>query len=234
MAKILLVEDDDALSFSAASWLRRGHHIVELQQDGKSALEFALTGSYDLLILDWELPGMPGSEICRSFRDSSGTAPVIFITGRSSLKDKQTCFDAGADDYITKPFAMEELVMRVTALLRRPAAMLPAKSTVGCITLDSGAHKITVGKETLELRPKEFKIVELLVRNPEQVFEGEAIVSRLWPSDSDATVYNLRPQIARLRRKFEERGIELIKTVRGSGYALNLEALNGKPTVTDV
>lgn len=234
MAKILLVEDDEALSFSAASWLRRGQHIVELQQDGNVALDFALSGDYDLLILDWELPGIPGSEICRRYRTNSGTAPIIFTTGRASIKDKQTCFDAGADDYITKPFAMEELVMRVAALLRRPAALVPEKTQIGCITLDSNSLKVTVGDETLELRPKEFKIVELLVRNPEQVFEGETIVSRLWPTDADATVYNLRPQIARLRRKFEDRGIELIRTVRGSGYSLNLNAVNNKQSAADV
>lgn len=226
VSKILLVEDDDSLSFSVASWLRRQRHMVECRQDGRSGLEFGITDQFDLVILDWELPEISGAEICRQLRAASCSAPILFLTGRASIKDKQECFDAGADDYITKPFAMEELVMRVQALLRRPRAMQAQTRQIGDITLDSTALKVTVANQVIELRPKEFSIVELLIRHPDQVFEADAIIAKLWPVDSDATVYNLRPQIARLRRKFEERGVSLIRTVRGSGYALNLEALN--------
>lgn len=226
MAKILLVEDDEALSFSAAGWLRRQKHLVEEQSNGQLALEFALSVSYDLLILDWELPGLSGAEICNRYRASGGKSPIIFVTGRTSIKDKQTCFDAGADDFISKPFAMEELVMRVTALLRRPPSYVDEKAKIGCITLDRTRLALVVGETAIELRPKEYQIVELLLKNPEQVFSPETIVSRLWPTDADATVFNLRPQIARLRKKFEDLGIELIRTVRGTGYALNLDAIN--------
>ena len=130
MAKILLIEDDDEMSATVAKWLSLEHHAVEIARTGPSGLDLVLGGGFDVIVCDINLPGLDGFEICRRFRDSGGTTPIIMLTGQGHIKDKETGFNCGADDYLTKPFSVRELGFRIRALLRRPDTYR-GKVTVG-------------------------------------------------------------------------------------------------------
>lgn len=223
MAKILIVEDDEDLCQALHSWLKNEHHTVESTMDGGMAEHLLKTSSYDILIVDWDLPSRSGIEICKTLRSGGSTMPILMLTGKSSLGEKEIGFDAGADDYLTKPFNLKEVPMRVKALLRRAHNYVNTTAlTVRDIELEPDKYRVTKAGQDLRLLPKEFALLEFLMRNPNKVFSTEALLDRVWVSDADSSSEAVATCVRRLRRKVEVDGDRpLIVTVNRVGYKLD-------------
>ena len=221
MAKILVVEDNTELTQMIETLLEFEHHNVEILNDGEDASYTLKINQFDLVILDWELPGKAGIDICREYRSAGGSSPVLMLTGRREIDDKELGLDAGADDYLTKPFHPRELSARVRALLRRPKAPVSDVITFRDITITPGKHTATRGQDDLKLLPKEFSLLEFFFRHPDHVFSLEALLERVWESDSEATTEAVRSTLKRLRKKVDgDSGEPLFKTVHGVGFML--------------
>lgn len=221
MAKILVVEDDEDLCTSLKDLLELDHHKVDTALNGGEALHLLKVATYDLLLLDWNLPDMPGVDICKQFRAEGGACPVLMLTGKGNVNDKITGLDAGADDYLTKPFHPEELASRMRALLRRPGAFRGNELKVAGLVLEPSAFRVTRDGEEIKLLPKEFALLEFFMRHPNEVFSTEALIARVWESDSDVSPEVVRTYINRLRNKLGRNGEDnLLKTVHGLGYKL--------------
>jgi DNA-binding response OmpR family regulator len=222
MAKLLLIEDDKPLTKLMFDWLNLEHHSLESVTDGKEGLERLQFYKYDLVIVDWQLPGMEGPEIVKAFRNAGGTTPILMLTGKSTIGDKETGFDSGADDYLTKPFHMKELSARIRALLRRPQALVGNILTNGSLALDPVNHVLKRNGIEIKLLPKEFSLLEFFMRHPNQVFNADALLNRVWSSESDATIDALTSCIKRLRKKVDIEGeASCVRTVHGVGYKMD-------------
>ena len=222
MAKILIVEDEPDLSDPVKAYLEHEHHLVEVVSDGQEAMERLRFYKYDVIILDWILPGMTGLEICKAFRASGGTTPVLMLTSRKQTQDKIAGLDSGADDYLTKPFEVGEVSARVRALLRRPTHVNATTLSAKNVVLQPGSFTVTRDGATVQLLPKEFALLEFLMRHPGQVFSAEALLDRVWSSESEASPETIRTYIKRLRQKIDTDGQpSLIATVHGVGYKLD-------------
>jgi DNA-binding response OmpR family regulator len=221
MAKILVVEDDPIVASMVADALEFGSHSVEMLTDGLEAQAFLKTYTYDLLILDVELPGMTGFEICRAFRGGGGKAPVLMLTGKSTITDKTDGFEAGADDYLTKPFHVKELLLRVQALLKRASPSSEPVLKASDLVLDPSAFKITKNGGELRLTPVEFALLEFLMRHPGRVFSPEALINSAWPSSSERSPETVRTCVKKLRDKIDTKGLpSIITNAPGVGYKL--------------
>lgn len=222
MAKILIVEDDLDLASMVVDWLKFEHYSVELVYSGTEGLDRLQSSEYDAIILDWELPGITGIEVCQQFRAEGGTTPMIMLTGKDLVSDKLTGLDAGADDYLTKPFNMKELSARLRAVLRRPAGLLDNVLKVGQLELEPTKYLVRKEGVELQLLPKEFSLLEFFMRHPNQVFSAEALIQRVWMSDSEATGDAIRTCLKRLRKKLDDNDETkpIIQTVHGVGYRL--------------
>lgn len=219
MAKVLVVEDEKDIAAVVSEILQRDRHTVETVANGREAFELLRVAKFDLIVLDWNLPGLTGIELCREFRSACGATPMLFLTGKTAVKDKVTALETGADDYLTKPFAPDELKARVTALLRRPAVMAGSTLSVGNLTLDTRTFEVKRAGKVIDLVPKEFALLEFLMRYQGQVFSPEALVERVWASESEASPDTIRTYIKNLRRKVDGEGQSpLIATVYGVGY----------------
>ncbi len=224
MAKILIVEDDVQLCKLIRDWLSLEHHNVELEHDGQEALNRLKVYEYDLVVLDWEMPGVSGIDILKDFRSRGKKTPVLMLTGRGSIDDKETGLDTGADDYLTKPFHGKELTARIRALLRRPERMVDNVLKAGNIELDRSTFRVTLSGGELKLVPKEFALLEFLMRHPKRVFAPEALLNKVWSNDSDATLDALQTCIKRLRKKIDAEGKpSMIRNVHGVGYSFEPE-----------
>lgn len=219
MAKVLLVEDDNDLANMVRTFLLFEKHTVERIANGMEASDRLRSFEYDVIILDWTLPGISGIEILKGYRERGGKTPILMLTGKTSIDDKEQGLDNGVDDYLTKPFDMRELGARVRALLRRPAAVSANILTAGDLCLDPAKHAVLKNGEPLALVPRECQLLEFLMRHPNQVFTMTALLNRVWPSDSEATEEALRTTIKRLRKKIDPDG-QLLQNVRGVGYCL--------------
>lgn len=218
MARVLLVEDDKDLAQVIDELMRSENHILKTVHDGDEGSKVIAEDSFDLMILDWNLPGKTGLELCAEFRKAGGKTPVLMMTGKGEVNDKELGLDSGADDYVTKPFEMRELAARVRALLRR--RVIETKSTVissGNISIDPTRHKAYLGGEEVKLLPKEFALLEFFMRNPSHVFSSEALMNQVWKSEADASDQVVRQCLMRLRKKIDRDG-DVIKTVHGVGY----------------
>jgi DNA-binding response OmpR family regulator len=222
MAKILLVDDDEALAAMVESWLESENHDIEVVHDGQTGLDRLRASQYDLVILDWELPFVSGVGVLKQFRDEQGMTPVIMLTGRKSIDDKEEGLDTGADDYLTKPFHVKELSARVRALLRGPGTSSVANVLkVGELELNVERHKFFKGGVEIQLLPKEFALIEFFMRHPGDVFNAEVLLQRVWHSDKDATIAGIRTCIRRLRSKLgEDDDNSVIETIARIGYRL--------------
>jgi DNA-binding response OmpR family regulator len=231
MAKILIVEDDPHLSSLIRNLLVAERHTAETAVDGNDALEMLKMFKYDLVVLDWMLPGMTGNTICQKYRDRGGAAPILMLTSKSSIEEKEAGLDSGCDDYLTKPFDPRELLARIRALLRRPQAVNSSKDlAIGDLALDIKACKVFKGGVELKLLPKEFNLLELFMRYPNQVFSPEALLERVWTADSAASFDTVRTYIKTLRRKIDSPGSSsAIRTVHGVGYSLDHNEATVKP-----
>jgi DNA-binding response OmpR family regulator len=222
MAKILFVEDDAALSTTVTQVLKAEQFNVELSENGNDALHRLAIYEYDLVILDWNLPEVSGPEICRQFRQKGGSTPILMLTGRNSMNDKLDGFDAGADDYLTKPFNAQELVARAKALLRRPKQMEGTTLQCGKIALDTSKRMVTRNGEEITMQPLEFAVLEFLMRHPNQVFTTDTLLKRCWNADVDASIFATYTCIRRIRKKLDVPGEEsIIKTIPNVGYRLD-------------
>jgi len=220
---ILVVEDERRLADLLRRVLTEERHVADVAYDGASGLDMALGGAYDLLILDLMLPIMDGFTICREVRKAKLDAPVLMLTARGAVEDRVTGLKTGADDYLVKPFAMEELLARVEALLRRRDRELDMsrQMRVADLTLDLTRHEARRGERLIELTPKEFALLEYLMRNAGQTLTRTQIVDHVWRYDAEALSNVVDIYIHYLRDKVD-RGAEhpLIKTVRGVGYRI--------------
>jgi len=221
MPKILIVEDDRDLTLTISQWLESESYTVEVIHSGQEGLDRVLNGNYDVIILDWELPEVSGIEICHRYRDRKGNTPVIMLTGKGTVHDKETGLDSGADDYLTKPFSMRELSARLRAILRRPTTFRSTVLKVGNLTVDTGQHLITKNDKPIQLLPIDFALLEFLMRHPNEVFSTDALLQRVWHTDSEATSDALRTAVKRIRQKVDDEGSDsLIENIPRLGYRL--------------
>jgi DNA-binding response OmpR family regulator len=221
MTRVLLAEDDVAISEPLARALRREGYDVTVREDGNAALETALEGNVDLLVLDLGLPGMDGLEVCRRLRADGHGFPVLVLTARADEVDTVVGLDAGADDYVTKPFRLAELLARVRALLRRREGSVGGALSFGDLRLDLARREAQRGERRIELTTKEFELLALFMRHPRQVLTRDVILEHVWGYDFAGDANVLEVYVGYLRNKLEEGGEpRLIQTVRGAGYVL--------------
>jgi DNA-binding response OmpR family regulator len=225
VAKILFAEDDIQLASIVIDYLKSQQHIVEHVVDGNEAQTLLKLTRFEIIILDWELPGMTGIDICRNFRAAGGASRILLLTGKQSIDHKEAGLDAGADDYLTKPFEIRELAARLRSLLRRPDKVVDNVLTCGRLTVDTATLMAFKDGQHIQLFPKEYAILEFLMRNPDQVFSLEAMQERIWPSSSETSPQALRVHIFRLRSKIQSKNDrEIIRTAFRTGYLLDSAA----------
>ena len=227
--KILLVEDEEKLARMVELELKYEGYEVSKAADGRTGLEMALTGDYDLILLDIMLPALNGMEVLRRLRREK-LVPVIMLTARDTVMDKVAGLDAGADDYITKPFAIEELLARIRAALRNKAegaAAVPeqvGKLTAGPLVMDVDRHEVEVDGKPVELTRREFDLLKYLLENKEKVVTREVLLDNVWGFDFVGETNTVDVYIRFLRSKIDEKfGVKLIHTVRGVGYVIREE-----------
>lgn len=218
----MLIDDDFALRENVKEWLLAELHTVDAAEDGAEGLSYLKAYHYDIVVLDWSMPGLSGIEVLQQYRASGGTALVLMLTGRESTSDKITGLDAGADDYLTKPFEVKELSSRIRALLRRPGALQGAVLQYEDLKLDTTTCAVTRGQRQIKLSPTEYAILEVLLRYPESVFSSQALLDRIWSSSSEVSPESIRTFINRLRSKVDQTGeTPLIQNIYGAGYKLS-------------
>ena len=221
--RILVVDDERAVREALERALRLEGYEVELAADGQQALMSIAGHTVDAIVLDILMPVMDGIETCTALRRMGNRTPVLMLTARHDVDDRVAGLDAGADDYLVKPFALEELLARLRALLRRTTGE-DGPLSFADLMLDPGTHEVQRGDRPIELTRTEFLLLELFLRNPRQVLPRELIVDRVWGSDFGPTSNSLEVYVGYLRRKTEAEGEpRLIHTVRGVGYALREE-----------
>jgi two-component system response regulator MprA len=220
--KILVVDDERAVRESLRRALELQGYEVELASDGAEALELlAANGQPDAVVLDILMPGIDGLEVCRQIRRRGDSVPVLMLTARDAVGDRVEGLDAGADDYVVKPFALEELLARIRALLRRASPTGDGVLRFADLELDTGTREVRRGSDNIELTRTEFNLLELFMVNPRQVLTRSIIFERVWGYDFGFASNSLDVYIGYLRRKTEAGGKpRLIHTVRGVGYAL--------------
>lgn len=217
MAKVLIIEDDPYFATTVRDWLANEHYDVEVVEDGAKAQDMLRSSVYDLLILDWKLPKLEGIDVCKSFRATGGTTPILMITGKSEVAAKESGLDAGADDYLTKPFHVRELSARVRALLRRPKTLTDNVLKVGNVVLDQVQHTVTCDGGNVDVTPREFAVLEFFMRYPNRIFDADALLDRVWKSTSCASDLTIRTCIKNLRKKLYP---SIIQNIHGVGYKL--------------
>ncbi|MFC7221023.1 response regulator transcription factor [Streptomyces polyrhachis] len=222
MTRVLLAEDDEAISEPLARALRREGYDVDVREDGPAALEAGLRGGIDLLVLDLGLPGMDGLEVCRRLRADGHGFPVLVLTARADEVDTVVGLDAGADDYVTKPFRLAELLARVRALLRRGVGepQTPAVSGVHGVRIDTESHRAWIGEEELQLTAKEFDLLRVLVRDAGRVVTRDQLMREVWDTTWWSSTKTLDMHISWLRKKLGDDAANprYIATVRGVGF----------------
>lgn len=221
--RILIIEDDARLARVMVKVLAQEHLPAEVALDGETGLQLALSGSFSALIVDWMLPGRSGLDVIRALRAEGIETPALMLTARGEMPERVVGLDAGADDYLPKPFAFEELLARLRALLRRgDRPLLESAVTIGGITVDFAAHTVTLGVQPVPLSPKEYALLETLVRNRGQVLTRDVLLERVWGSEADPAGNVVELYIHYLRRKLDSAGGDssIIRTVRGAGYLI--------------
>jgi two-component system OmpR family response regulator len=220
--KILLIEDDPDTAGYVANGLRENSHLVEHAADGRDGLFLASGGGHDMMVIDRMLPGVDGLAIVKTIRVAGLKAPVLMLTNLGGINDRVEGLEAGADDYLVKPFAFAELLARINALSRRPpiAPAVPVLK-VADLELDRLKRTVTRGGKQIELQPQEFKLLEYLMRNAEQLVTRTMLLENVWDFHFDPRTSVVETHISRLRAKVDrEFGVELIHTLRGSGYCI--------------
>nr|WP_277997940.1 response regulator transcription factor [Moorella glycerini] len=221
MMRILVVEDETFLARTLARCLQEEGYAVDIAYDGEEGVAFAETVIYDLIILDLMLPRLDGMEVIRRLRNERINAPVLMLTARDTVADKVKGLDAGADDYLTKPFALDELLARVRALLRRESENKSTILQVGDLVMDTVSHQVRRGSREIRLTNKEYALLEYLMRNPNRVLTRTQIAEHVWDYDFSGMSNIVDVYIRYLRRKIDDNfEPKLLYTIRGSGYCL--------------
>ncbi len=221
--RILVVEDDVDLAEVLVEILEEDHYAVDLAVDGHQADEFFAVNQYDVVVLDWSIPGPSGLDLLTNWRVSDRQTPVLMLTGRNEVGDRVDGLDAGADDYLTKPFAMDELLARVRSLLRRRDRRLPSMKA-GDLALDAAARLVTVAGTPLKLTPKEFGVIEYLLRRVDETVTRTDLCEHVWDDSFDAMSNVVDVLLYRLRKKVDGgREGRLLHTIKGVGYRLSRE-----------
>ncbi|HEX8390088.1 MAG TPA: response regulator transcription factor [Candidatus Saccharimonadales bacterium] len=221
--KILLVEDEHKIARAIRSGFKQERATVELAFDGEEGLSAALADEYDVIVLDRMLPGgMDGVEICRTIRSRGVQTPIIILTAKSQIRDRVTGLNAGADDYLTKPFSFEELLARVRAVLRRPQDNIGNVLAVDDLTLDTLNYEVKRGDTAIKLSNTEFSLLEYLMRNYGRVLSKANIINHVWDFDADVLPNTVEAYVGYLRNKIDKpfKRPALIQTVRGFGYKI--------------
>jgi two-component system, OmpR family, response regulator QseB len=220
--RILLVEDDDRIARPLAEDLRHQHYLVEIASDGIEGWDYAQAADYNLILLDLMLPRLDGISLCKRLRTAGYPGFILMLTAKDTTSDKVVGLDAGADDYLVKPFELEELDARIRALLRRPPEIQQPLIRQGDLALDPARHKVTYADKPVELTPKEYLILEYLLQNSTQVFTRSMLLNKLWELDRASGENTINTHITNLRRKLKDAGCQnqLIETVYGVGYRL--------------
>ena len=220
---ILTVEDETALAEAVAHILRKAGHSADRVADGQSALDYIRVGTYDLVLLDIMLPKLDGLSVLRQMRSEGVQTPVLLLTARTTVPDKVAGLNAGADDYLTKPFDPEELLARVSAMTRRKGAMVLNEITFQDLTLDLNTVTLRCGARDVQLSPKEFALARLLLSQPSMTYSKDLLISRAWGLDSEATDNNVEAYISFLRKKLRYLGSRVaIKNLQKIGYRLEV------------
>jgi len=217
--KLLLADDERELTRALKAVLEKNKYTVDAVDNGEDALAYARAGTYDGIILDVMMPGPDGISVLRALRSGGDSTPVMLLTARSEVSDRVLGLEAGADDYLPKPFAMAEFLARVKALLRRSGSYSADVLTLGDLRLNTGTYELSASGGSLRLNNKEFQLMELFLRNPEKIFSTEDLMEKLWGWDSEAEINVVWTNIANLRRKLEKlsAGVSL-RSIRGVGY----------------
>jgi two-component system alkaline phosphatase synthesis response regulator PhoP len=225
--RLLIVDDDADMRLLLAEYFRRLGFQVEERESGATALEPAVAGRFDCFILDVSMPGMSGFELLKRVRGRGVQTPALFLTAHDALDYKVAGFEAGADDYLAKPFSPRELEYRVDALLRRSGTVFEAKDgeriEVGDLIIDKRRHEVSRQGERIDLTPLEFQILEVLASEPGRAWSRNALLDQVWSTDYEGYQRNIDPHINRLRKKLESdpKNPRYVLTVRGVGYKLN-------------
>lgn len=219
MPKVLIVEDDVRLARVIDDWLTAESYAVDHVASGPAALEKLTDNQYDVLILDWQVPGLTGLDVCKEYRANGGAGIVLMLTGKKEIQNKEEGLDSGADDYVTKPFHMRELSARLRALMRRSREIKTNVIKIADLELDSVSHRVRKGDKELTLMPREYALLEFFMRNPGKVFSADNILDKVWSNYSEASPDTVRVHITKLRSKIDADGQEsLIKTLHRVGY----------------
>jgi len=221
VSKLLLVEDDESLVNELKEVFVQAGHTVDTANDGPSGLELLKSFTYDVVILDVNIPEVNGIEVCSQFRASGGTAPVLMLTGLSSETDKEKGLDSGADDYLTKPFSSRELLARIRALMRRSPQAPVEQLRFKDIVVETRTKRVTRADEEIKLWAKEYDVLVFLLKNANHIFDADALLNRVWPMESETSPEAIRQCVKRLREKIDRDGEpSVISTVKGFGYTI--------------
>ena len=223
--RLLIAEDELDLAEALTVFFEKNHFSVDAVHNGFDAYEYAASGGYDGVILDVMMPKMNGIQVLERLRAEGCRTPIMMLTAKGQKDDRITGFNAGADDYLPKPFDPDELLSRVRAMLRRSEAYQPSVLAWGDVTLDPGTGLLACGGQSVRLGGREFQVMELFLRNPRQVFSAERIMERIWGWDTEAEINVVWVNISNLRKKLKAIGSRVtLKVNRGLGYALEDEA----------
>lgn len=216
--RILIIEDDDEIAEFVARGLREEGYTAERAADAEDGWHALRSGEWDLVVLDWWLPGADGLSLLRRYRQSRGEVPVLFLTARDAVNDRVRGLDGGADDYLCKPFDFEELLARVRALIRRRDRAGDTGLSHADVRIDLATHRVERAGRRLDLTAKEYALLVFLVRHPNQVLSRTRIYERVWDERYDGLSNTLEYHVMELRKKLEAHGPRLIHTLRGRGY----------------
>jgi len=222
--RILIIEDDHKIANAIKKGLEQEAFACDVEYDGKNGLGAAQTIDYDLIVLDRMLPEVDGIEICRLLRKKNNHTPILFLTAKDKIGDRVEGLNAGADDYLIKPFAFEELLARLRALLRRPKSNKAVVLEAGDLTLDPAKFEVKRADKQIRLSAKEFALLEYLIRNPNHILTKDNIIAHVWNYDADILPNTVEVYIGYLRNKVDKpfpKKPALIQTVRGFGYKLD-------------
>ena len=219
--RILIAEDEPSIANALQVMLTKEKYVVDVVYNGKEALDYITLFPYHVLILDIMMPGLDGISVLKEARKKGIKTPTLLLTAKSDIDDRVIGLDAGADDYLAKPFASQELLARVRALTRRSETYKFNSLTLNNTTLDCNEYTLTVRQNSAQLNNKEFQLIELFLRHPHQVFSTERLMDTIWSQDSNADMHVVWTYVAFLRKKLKSIHSNLeIKTIRGAGYLL--------------
>jgi len=219
--RILVIEDEPRMASVIARGLREQSYAVDVAQDGDDGLYQCSINDYDLIVLDVLLPQRDGFEVCRELRARGTTTPVLMLTARAAVDDRITGFEAGADDYLTKPFSFRELLARIHALLQRDSHLLPDEIEIGDLIINSASHRVTRAGSSIQLTAKEYALLEYLARRTGQLVSRADIAAHVWDNDFDPFSNTIEVYMNRLRKKIDDGHLtKLLHTRRGEGYIL--------------